>query len=233
MFTKIGDILESGAELVESESAAAFQRLLSLGAAFGILAASALVIAASVIAALAGAALALEPLLGLTLTLLSVGAAGVVIAGGVFWFVWNQTNRALGARQESAKVSEAKRKLRETVAGNEDTGDEHPPDECGALAKKFADSALKNPEILIAGCAAVVGLVGPVRALRGAGKAAGAVAGAASLVKVARDLGLLAPDPSSHTGSQTDDATADEIPEQDSPTDASSNGRLFATAIRT
>jgi len=191
MFSKIGDILESGADLVESESAAAFQRLLRLGGAVAIMAALALVLAASTLGLLAGAVLVLEPALGLTPTLLGVSAAGLIIAGAVFWIAWRRTHRLLGARNESPQVRQAKQDLREAISGDAQETKSGPMGDCGSAAAKLAQTAMDNPDIVAAGCAAVIGLIGPGKAIKGAGKAAGAVSGVAAMMRLAKELGLL------------------------------------------
>lgn len=209
MFAKIGDILESGADLVESESAAAFQRLLRLGGAIALMAALALVLAGSALGLLAGAVLALEPILGLIPTLLSASAAGLIIAGTVFWIAWRRTHKLLGARNESNRVRQAKRDLREALTGDSKESNDNARSDCGSAAAKLAQSAMDNPDIVAAACAAVIGLIGPGNAIKGAGKAAGALSGLAAATRLAKELGLLDSDPppepenkQSDTGSQ-------------------------------
>lgn len=229
MLARIGDILESGADLVESESAAAFQRLLRLGGAVAIMAALALVLAGSALGLLAGAVLALEPALGLTPTLLGASALGLLIAGTIFWIAWRRTHRLLGARNESERVGRAKRNLREALAGDQNESKANAPGDCGSAAAKIAQTAMDNPDIVAAGCAAVIGLVGPGNAIKGASKAAGAVRGIAAAMRLAKELGLIDNDPAGDNAHNCAHDGAEDLSDTGPTADPSHNGRPGTT----
>jgi len=179
LFWRAKELFEGGGELLKAEAELAGARLRRALVGSFVVMLIVLLAFTGLLTLLAGAAIALAPMLGWGLALLSVGVS-VMLLAGIVWAIHASVNRhasvqvavgSIGEQQlaPEAEVAQAKERMAEAVdpdTNAESNASEDGADSISGLKDDAIEFAMRNPEIVGSVALLALSVIGPGRSLR-------------------------------------------------------------------